>query len=105
MFNPPTGNKPSLPFFFFFFSSSWVQSPSSPNIFEVPHSSGKKGTARTGEGSCKVEIWEFPDPVELDEGADRLGVRDADKTKKKRRSEAREIGISCQKWQYAVGVL
>ena len=37
------------------------------------------------QGHINLEIWEFPDPIELDEGADRLGVRDADKTKKKRR--------------------
>ena len=28
-------------------------------------------------GCLLLEIREFPDPVELDEGADRLGVRDA----------------------------
>jgi hypothetical protein len=46
--------------------------------------------AHTGGGR---EIWEFPDLIEREKGADRLGVRDADKTKKKRRREAREISL------------
>ena len=40
-----------------------------------------------------LETWEFPDLIEREKGADRLGVRDADKTKKKRRREAREISL------------
>ena len=40
-----------------------------------------------------LEIWEFPDLIEREEGADRLGVRDAEKTKKKRKREAREISL------------
>ena len=41
------------------------------------------------KGTCiNLEIWEFPDLIEREEGADRLGVRDADKTKKKRKREA-----------------
>ena len=39
----------------------------------------------------QLEIWEFPDLIEREKGADRLGVRDADKTKKKKKEEAREI--------------
>ena len=35
-----------------------------------------------------VEIWEFPDLIEREKGADHLGARDADKTKKKRRKRS-----------------
>ena len=39
------------------------------------------------QGHINLEIWEFPEKIELDKRADRLGVRDADKTKKKKKEK------------------
>ena len=36
-------------------------------------------------GTMNLEIWEFPEQIELYERADCLGVRDTDKTKKRRK--------------------